>query len=83
MGAMSTTTAGGTYTAKLIDGPLEGKTLSAALLESGDPQARIVIRANDRGTSYIYRRSGEISEFADGTAAPRAVDYRYFGSDFG
>jgi hypothetical protein len=78
---MGTTTAG-TYTAKLTDGPLEGKTLTAAFLESGDPQPRLVIPANDRGKRYVYSRSGSISEFADGTGAPGAVDYRYIGADF-
>lgn len=77
---MGTSTASGTYTAKLVDGPLEGKTLQAAL--DGDaPQGRIAIPANDRGKRYIYRR-GEISEFAADSGAPSAVDYRYFGADF-
>ncbi|MCL2514420.1 MAG: hypothetical protein FWD85_04035 [Microbacteriaceae bacterium] len=77
---MGTTTAGGTYTAKLIDGPLEGKTLQAAL-DGSEPQGRIEIPANDRGKRYIYRRA-EISEFAPDSGAPSAVDYRYFGADF-
>jgi len=81
MGRMSTTTAGGTYTAKLVDGPLEGRTISEAFLDNGVPQGRIEIRANDRGKRYIYRRS-EISEYADGTGMPAAVDYRYYGADF-
>jgi len=82
MGRMSTTIAGGSYTAKLMDGPLEGKTISTAFLENGTPQGRIEIRANDRGKRYIHRRSGEISEYADGTGAPAAVDYRYYGAEF-
>lgn len=79
---MGTTTARGTYTAKLVDGPLEGRTVAANFLDNGDPQGRIVIPANNRGKKYVYRRSGEISEFAEGTGAPGAVDYRYFGAEF-
>lgn len=79
---MGTTAAGASYTAKLVDGPLEGKTVSAAFLDDGAPQARIVLRANDRGKSYVYRRNGEISEFAEGTGAPGAVDYHYLGAEF-
>jgi hypothetical protein len=79
---MAMTTAGGTYTAKLLDGPLEGRTIATSFLDSGDPQARLVLRANDRGKKYVYRRSGEISEFAEGTGAPGAVDYRYLGAEF-
>ncbi|WP_245979572.1 hypothetical protein [Gryllotalpicola protaetiae] len=79
---MSMTTARGTYTAKLLDGPLEGRTVAASFLDSGDPQGRIVLPANDRGKKYVYRRNGEISEFVDGTGAPGAVDYSYFGPEF-
>ncbi len=66
---------------KLIDGPLEGKTLAAAFLANGEPQGRITIPANGRGTRYIYRRD-QTSEFAEGTGIPSAVDYRYLGADF-
>ncbi|WP_081416169.1 hypothetical protein [Gryllotalpicola ginsengisoli] len=79
---MSTTTARRTYTAKLTDGPLEGKTMRAAFLESGDPQPRISIPANDRGKRFVYSRSGAISEFDESDGAPSVVDYRYFGADF-
>jgi hypothetical protein len=82
MGRMGTTTAGGTYTAKLLDGPLEGRTVATTFLDNGVPQARIVLPANDRGKKYVYRRSGEISEFAEGTGAPGAVDYSYLGAEF-
>ncbi|GAA4166071.1 hypothetical protein GCM10022286_30120 [Gryllotalpicola daejeonensis] len=79
---MGTATAGGTYTAKLLDGPLEGRTVAAKFLDNGTPQGRIVLPANDRGKKYVYRRNGDISEFADGTGAPGAVDYAYFGAEF-
>jgi len=82
MGRMDTPTAGGRYTAKLLDGPLEGRTVATSFLDNGDPQARIVLRANDRGKKYVYRRNGEISEFADGTGVPGAVDYSYLGAEF-
>ncbi|WP_344753912.1 hypothetical protein [Gryllotalpicola koreensis] len=79
---MSMTTTGGTYTAKLLDGPLEGRTVAMSFLDNGDPQARIVLPANNRGKKYVYRRNGEISEFADGTGVPGAVDYSYYGAEF-
>jgi hypothetical protein len=82
MSLMGATTASATYTAKLLDGPLEGKTIATGFLESGDPQGRIVIPANNRGKKYVYRRNGEISEFAEGTGAPGVVDYRYLGAEF-
>jgi hypothetical protein len=81
MSLMGTTTASGTYTARLLDGPLEGKTIATSFLGSGDPQGRLVIPGNNRGKKYVYRR-GEISEFADGTGAPGVVDYRYLGAEF-
>jgi hypothetical protein len=82
MGRMSMTTARETYTAKLLDGPLEGRTVAASFLGDGIPRGRIVLPANDRGKKYVYRRNGDISEFADGTGAPGAVDYNYFGAEF-
>src|SRR5688572_6337445 len=56
------TPAQGTYTAKLTDGPLEGKTVTTEFLESGDPRPRIEIPA-DKGKRYLYARSAGL-EFA-------------------
>ena len=43
------------YTAKLIDGPLEGKTVATAFLESGDPRPRLEL-GTDPGKHYVYAR---------------------------
>jgi len=72
---MGTTTA--TYTAKLTDGPLEGKTITTAFLESGDPQPRIEIGA-DSGKRYLYARGAGLEfEGSDSPGRPSAVEYRY------
>ncbi|HEV7567705.1 MAG: hypothetical protein QOD05_1599 [Microbacteriaceae bacterium] len=78
------TTSMGTYTAKLTDGPLEGKTVTTEFLESGDPRPRIEIPAESGGKRYLYAR-GTGREFADGDAVsdrPSAVDYRYLEAQF-
>ncbi|GAB3119697.1 hypothetical protein [Glaciibacter psychrotolerans] len=76
------TEAMGTYTAKLTDGPLEGKTIRTEFLESGDPRARLEIPA-DSGKHYIYQRSSGIEFDAGGQAnRPTAVDYRYLEAVF-
>ena len=66
------------YTAKLTDGPLEGKTLRTEFTEAGDPVARIEIPAGPN-KRYLYAR-GRGQEFgADGgtNEQPSAVDYRF------
>ena len=69
----------GTYTAKLTDGPLEGKTITVAFLESGDPKPRIEIPA-DSGKRYLYARGAGLEyEQSD---RPTAVDYRYLEALF-
>ena len=57
MASMGTTSTG-TYTAKLTDGPLEGKTITAEFLESGDPRPRLEIKAESGGKHYLYTRGG-------------------------
>ena len=74
---MDTTT--GTYTAKLTDGPLQGKTITTEFLDTGDPRPRLEI-PSDGGKRYLYARGSGL-EF-EGTARgaesrPTAVDYRY------
>ena len=75
------TTSMTTYTAKLIDGPLEGKTISTAFLDSGDPRPRLELPAPAGGKRYLYvRASGFEREFTTegpGADRPSAVDYRY------
>jgi hypothetical protein len=46
----------GTYTAKLTDGPLEGKTIRKEFLASGDPQPRIEIPVESGRKRYLYTR---------------------------
>ena len=80
-GGMGTETAA-TYTAKLTDGPLEGKTITTKFLESGDPRPRLEIPAN-AGKSYIYtRRSGQEFESNDHPQRPSAVDYGFLEAVF-
>lgn len=69
-----------TYTAKLLDGPLEGKTMTAEFLESGDPQPRIEIPSDVVGKRYVYARSAGL-EF-ESSGLPSAVDYRYLEAVF-
>lgn len=68
----------GSYTAKLIDGPLEGKTVSTHFASDGEPQARIEIPAGS-GKSYLYTRGAglEFDPAGDLTDRPTAVDYRF------
>lgn len=78
------TSSSGTYTAKLTDGPLEGKTVTTAFLDSGDPRPRIEIPAESGGKRYVYSRAAGI-EFASDDPAdrrPSAVDYHYLEAVF-
>jgi hypothetical protein len=76
------TASAATYTAKLLDGPLEGKTITTEFLESGDPRPRLEIPAS-AGKSYIYARgSGLEFESNDNPEQPSAVDYRYIEAVF-
>ncbi|TFD36837.1 hypothetical protein E3T40_06030 [Cryobacterium sp. TMT1-19] len=72
----------GTYTAKLTDGPLQGKTVTTQFLESGDPRPRLEIPA-DGNKRYLYLRGSGLefdsSKFPD---RPTAVDYRYIEALF-
>jgi hypothetical protein len=66
-----------TYTAKLTDGPLQGKTITTTFLDSGDPQPRIEIPA-DSGKRYLYARGAGLEfEGSDHPGLPTAVEYRY------
>ena len=73
----------GTYTAKLTDGPLEGKTVTTEFLESGDPRPRLEIPAAGH-KRYLYLRGAGLefgsTEFPE---RPTAVDYRYIEALFG
>ncbi|WP_308467979.1 hypothetical protein [Rathayibacter soli] len=74
----------GTYTAKLTDGPLEGKTVTTEFLDSGDPRPRIEIPADSSGKRYLYSRAAGVEFASDdaGDRRPSAVDYRYLEAVF-
>jgi hypothetical protein len=75
-----------TYTAKLIDGPLEGKTIATGFLDSGDARPRLEFTAPAGSKRYLYvRASGAEVEYAseDGQGGhPTAVAYRYLETVF-
>ena len=77
---METSTTG-SYTAKLIDGPLEGKTVSTAFLDSGDPRPRLEIQG-DAGKRYVYSSGGGLEFDAPGEERPTAVEYRFIETLF-
>jgi hypothetical protein len=75
-----------TYTAKLTDGPLEGKTIATDFLPSGDPRPRLEIPAPSGDKRYLYvRASGSDTEYSSADAhsdRPSAVGYRYLETLF-
>ena len=77
------TAATGTYTAKLTDGPVEGKTITTEFLDTGDIRPRLEIPAESGGKRYLYTRGAGLefdsTEFPD---RPTAVDYRYLEAVF-
>ncbi|MGN6124998.1 MAG: hypothetical protein ACTHON_00385 [Humibacter sp.] len=77
------TSSGGAYTAKLTDGPLEGKTVTTDFLDSGEPQPRLEIPAGGQ-KRYVYTRSGGLEYASDSGAPdrPSAVDYRFIEAVF-
>ena len=74
-------TSSGTYTAKLIDGPLEGKTVSTGFLDSGDPQPRLEI-SGDGGKRYVYSRAAGLEFGTPDDDRPSAVEYRFIETVF-
>ncbi|WP_223694405.1 hypothetical protein [Leifsonia poae] len=79
------TTSTTTYTAKLTDGPLEGKTISTEFLDSGDPRPRLDIPSGSGTKRYLYARSSVLEFAADDPTdnRPSAVEYRYLEAVFG
>lgn len=75
------TSATGSYTAKLIDGPLEGRTVATSFLETGDPRPRIELNA-EGGKRYVYSRGAGLEFDGDNSALPTAVDYRFIETVF-
>ena len=80
------TTSMTTYTAKLIDGPLEGKTISTSFLDSGVPRPRLELAAPSGDKHYLYvRGSASETEYASDDpngSLPSAVAYRYVETVF-
>ncbi|WP_353829205.1 hypothetical protein [Agromyces sp. SYSU T0242] len=74
-------TSSGTYTAKLVDGPLEGKTVSTGFLDTGDPKPRIDF-SGDGGKRYVYSRAAGLEFDAPDDDRPSAVEYRFIETVF-
>ena len=78
------TSSSGAYTAKLTDGPLEGKTVTTDFLDAGEPQPRLEIGASGGEKRYVYTRSGGVEYASESGESdrPSAVDYRYLETLF-
>ena len=77
------TAATGTYTAKLTDGPLEGKTITTQFLDTGDIRPRLEIPAEYGGKRYLYiRGTGLEFDSTEFPERPTAVDYRFLETAF-
>jgi hypothetical protein len=69
------------YTAKLSDGPLEGKTISVDFLDTGEPKPSIGIPSGGTKT-YIYARTSDVEFDREGSDRPTAVAYRFRTTSF-
>lgn len=78
MCAMSTQTS--SYTVKLTDGPLEGKTIAAQLTDEGSPTPTVDVASGTVGKVYRYART--TGQEYDDSGAPSAVDYRFLEAVF-
>lgn len=78
MTAMSTQTS--SYTVKLTDGPLEGKTIAAQLTDEGSPTPTVDVASGTAGKVYRYART--TGQEYDDSGAPSAVDYRFLEAVF-
>jgi hypothetical protein len=65
------------YTAKFLDGPLEGKTLRRSYGEATAPAGRLEIPAAREGTRYLYLLAGALEHDEGAGALPTAAAYRY------
>ncbi|QHF20754.1 hypothetical protein GTU71_07785 [Rathayibacter sp. VKM Ac-2762] len=71
------TTTTSAYTAKLLDGPLEGKTLRRGYGDDQAPAARLEIPGARAGSRYIYLLAGGLEHDEGAGALPTAAAYRY------
>ena len=65
------------YTAKLVDGPLEGKTLRRSYGDETAPAARLEIPGSRPGSRYVYLLAGSLEHDEGAGALPTAAAYRY------
>lgn len=65
------------YTAKLVDGPLEGKTINTLFLDSGDPKPLIDVPAESGDKRFSYARTAGVEFATEASERPSAVEYRY------
>lgn len=65
------------YTAKFVDGPLEGKTLRRSYGESTAPAGRLEIPGARAGTRYLYLLAGSLEHDEGAGDLPTAAAYRY------
>ncbi|MWV49237.1 hypothetical protein GRS96_08095 [Rathayibacter sp. VKM Ac-2803] len=65
------------YTAKLVDGPLEGKTLRRSYDGASTPAARLAIPGPRAGSHYVYLYSGALEHDEGSGSLPTAAAYRY------
>jgi hypothetical protein len=77
--ATTHTTTSPAYTAKLLDGPLEGKTVRRPYGGDPAPSARIEIPASRPGSRYVYLLAGSLEHDEGAGALPTAAAYRYQG----
>lgn len=73
----TTTTSSTAYTAKLVDGPLEGKTLRRPYGDESAPAARLEIPGARSGSHYVYLLAGALEHDEGSGALPTAAAYRY------
>ncbi|AAT88408.1 hypothetical protein ATY41_10820 [Leifsonia xyli subsp. xyli] len=75
-----------TYTAKLLDGPLEGKTIAMTFLDEDGLRPRLELPSTTAGKRFVYVRAASAEvEFAPGdarTPLPSAAAYRYVETVF-
>lgn len=74
-------TSGTRYTAKLMDGPLEGKTITVDFLPSGEVQPTVTVPV-DPGKSYLYARTDDMEFDTEDSDRPSAVGYRYRTTEY-
>ncbi|QHC58028.1 hypothetical protein [Rathayibacter sp. VKM Ac-2760] len=65
------------YTAKFVDGPLEGKTLRRPYGDASAPAGRLDIPGARAGSHYLYLLAGALEHDEGAGTLPTAAAYRY------